>query len=61
MEKYILKLGPKVYNADDNEFVTDVSKATEFDLSEATKKRRKLMKKVFGNIFMAVVHKEETK
>ena len=56
-EKYILVMGNKSYCEETNDFQSDEKRAKKFDTyGEASKKQKKLYKKVFGNISIKIVH-----
>lgn len=58
-EKYILVMGNKSYCEKTNSFQSDENGAKRFDTySEASAKRKKLYKKIFGNISIKIVHEK---
>lgn len=62
MDKYLLTMNNKFYSETTGEFIANESEATKYDTSGAAgKKRRKLYKKVFGNIGIKIVHIDEEK
>ena len=56
-EKYILVMGNKSYCEETNSFQGDEKRAKRFDTySEAASKKKKLYKKIFGNISIKIIH-----
>lgn len=56
-EKYILIMGNKSYCEETNSFQNDEKLAKKFDTySEATSKRKKLYKKIYGSISIKIIH-----
>ena len=56
-EKYILIMDNKSYCEETNSFQGDVKLAKRFDTySEATSKRKKLYKKIYGTISIKIIH-----
>lgn len=56
-EKYILIMDNKSYCEETNSFQGDVKLAKKFDTySEATSKRKKLYKKIYGTISIKIIH-----
>jgi hypothetical protein len=56
-EKYILVMGNKSYCEATDSFQSDEKAAKRFDTySEASNKKKKLYKKIFGNISIKIVH-----
>ncbi len=55
-EKYVLVMGNKSYCEETKSFESDPEKATKYDTySEASKNKKKLYKKIFGNISIKIV------
>ena len=56
-EKYILVMGNKSYCEETNSFQCNEKLAKRFDAySEASSKKKKLYKKIFGNISIKVIY-----